>query len=246
MNPFIPKYMADVVIVDRRIDEEIENNLKKLGLKIIKTIKCNEVHESISYHPDIVIHPLNHNTLVIAPNVFDYYKEELKGTGIKLIKGEKYLGCKYPDDIAYNVGRLSRIAIHNFKYTDNVLKFYLKKENIEFINVKQGYSKCSLAVVGEDSAITSDYPMYKRLTDLGYKILLVNPGNIILKDQNYGFIGGTNGSLYNKKSIISGTLNEHPNKTEIFNFFLDNRVELIFLSQKTLLDIGTIITLNYH
>lgn len=246
MNPFIPTYMADLAIVDRRIDEEIEKNLKKLGLRIIKTIKCNEVDESISYHPDIVIHPVNHNTLVIAPNVFDYYKEELKGTGIKLIKGEKYLGCKYPADIAYNVGRLSGIAIHNFKYTDEVLKLHLKKENIEFINVKQGYSKCSLAIVGEDSAITSDYPMYNKLTSLGYKILLVKPGNIILKGQNYGFIGGTNGSLYNGKSMISGTLNEHPNKNEIFNFFLDNRVELIFLSQKTLLDVGTIITLNYH
>ncbi len=246
MNPFIPLKSANVAIVDGRIDKEIENNLERLGLKVIKTIRCNEVHESIAYHPDIVIHPINHNTLAIAPNVFDYYEEKLSDMGINLIKGEKYLSSKYPEDIAYNVGRLRGIAIHNFKYTDEVLKFHLKKENIDFVNVNQGYTKCSLAIVGEDAAITADYPMYKKLISLGYKILLIESGHVLLKGQNYGFIGGTNGNLYNGKSIISGSLNEHPNKDEILKFFIENSTDLIFLSQKNLLDIGTIIALYCH
>ena len=40
-----------------------------MNLNIIPTIECKEVSEPISYHPDIVIHPINHNTLVVAPNV---------------------------------------------------------------------------------------------------------------------------------------------------------------------------------
>lgn len=244
MNPFIPLKTANLAIVDGRIDKEIEDNLKSLGLKIIKTIKCKEVDESISYHPDIVIHPVNHNTLVIAPNVFDYYVDKLKDMGIKLIKGEKFLGSKYPEDIAYNVGRLSGVAIHNFKHTDEVLKFYLKKENLDFININQGYTKCSLAIVGEDSGITADYHIYIKLISLGYKMLLIEEGHILLKGQKYGFIGGTNGTLCNGKSIISGRLNGHPNKEKILNFFSENKSDLIFLSQKNILDIGTIITLN--
>lgn len=246
MNPFIPQNMANVAIVDGRIDEEIESNLRKLGLKTIKTVKCEEVGESIAYHPDIVIHPIDHNTLIIAPNVFEYYEEKLCNMGIKLIKGEKYLDSKYPEDIAYNVGRLEGIAIHNFKYTDEVLKYYLKKQNIDFVNVNQGYAKCSLALVKEDVGITADYPMYKKLTSLGYKILLIESGHVLLEGQKYGFIGGTNGNLYNGKSIISGSLKEHPNKDEILNFFAENKTELIFLSQKNILDIGTIITLYCH
>ncbi|WP_353092533.1 DUF6873 family GME fold protein [Tissierella praeacuta] len=246
MNPFIPAKEANIAIVDGRIDNEIENNLKRMNLKIIKTIRCSEVHDSISYHPDIVIHPVNYDTLVIAPNVFDYYKEILGNMGIRLIRGEKYLSSKYPEDIAYNVGRLTGSAIHNFKYTDEVLKFYLKKENLDFINVKQGYTKCSLAVIGEDAAITADYPMYKKLSFLGYKILLIEPGYIVLKGQNYGFIGGTNGNLCNGKSIISGKIDEHPNRDEILNFFVENNVDFKFLSQKNILDIGTIITLYCH
>jgi len=246
MNPFIPIKKANIAIVDGRIDDEIENNLKSLGLKVIKTIKCEEVHESIAYHPDIVLHPIDYDTLVVAPNVFEYYKDKLKKMGIKLIKGERFLGREYPEDIAYNVGRLSNIAVHNFKYTDEVLKFYLKKQNLSLIDVKQGYSKCSLAIVNERAAITADIPIYKKLRSLGFDILLIEPGYISLEGQKYGFIGGTNGSLSNNESIISGVIDNHPNKNEILNFFKKNKVKLIFLSKKPILDIGTIITLYSH
>ncbi|MFA7411382.1 MAG: DUF6873 family GME fold protein, partial [Tissierellaceae bacterium] len=203
-------------------------------------------HPSIAYHPDIVIHPINHNSLMIAPNVYDYYEEKMGKMGIKLIRGEKYLDCKYPDDIAYNVGRLSNVAVHNFKHTDEKLKFYLQKENLKFVDVKQGYSKCSLAIVGEYSAISSDYPIYSKLTGLGFDVLLIEPRHIDLPGQEYGFIGGTNGNLSREKSIISGSIDKHPNKKEILSFFARNQIELIYLSQNPLLDIGTIITLNSH
>lgn len=246
MNPFIPLKKANIAIVDGRIDSEIENNLKKLGLEVIKSIKCEEVDESIAYHPDIVLHPIDYNTLIVAPNVYEYYKDKLQKKGIKLIKGEHFLGREYPADIAYNVGRLNNIAIHNFKYTDEVLKFYLKKGNLTLVNVKQGYSKCSLAIVNEKSAITSDRPIYEKLTSLGYNILLIEAGYISLEGQKYGFIGGTNGSLSNSESIISGSLDHHPNKNQILNFYKENNVKLTFLSSKNILDIGTIITLYSH
>lgn len=246
MNPFIPIKKASIAIVDGRIDDEIENNLKKLGLEVIKTIKCEEVDESIAYHPDIVLHPVDYDTLVVAPNVYDYYRDKLERFGIKLIRGERFLGREYPEDIAYNVGRLKNIAIHNFKFTDEVLKYYLKKHNLTFVNVKQGYSKCSLAIVNEYSAITADVVIYKKLTDLGYNILLIEPGYIALEGQKYGFIGGTNGALSNSESIISGVLDEHPDKDKILNFFMENNVKLTFLSEKPILDIGTIITLYSH
>lgn len=246
MNPFIPLNKANLVIVDGRISDEIENNLKILGLKVIKTIECKDVDKSIAYHPDIVIHPINHNTLMIAPNVFDYYEDIFKSTNIKLIKGETDLNCKYPADIAYNVGRLKNFAIHNFKYTDEKLKYYLTKENVEFINVKQGYAKCSIAIIGQDSAITADYPIYEKLKQIGFNILLVEPGHILLEGQKYGFIGGTCGSLSSNLAVISGTLEDHPNKEEILDFYKKNKIELITLSNNKILDIGTIISLYYH
>ncbi len=234
---------SNLVIVDGQIDDEIYNNLKKLNLEIIKTIRCKEVDQSIAYHPDIAIHPINHNTLMIAPNVFDYYEDKLDGLDIKLIKGEKKLESLYPNNIAYNVGRLSGLAIHNFKHTDEKLKYYLEKENLDFLNINQGYTKCSLAVLDEETAITADIPMYEKLTKLGYDILLIDPGHIKLEGQNYGFIGGTSGNLSKDEFMLSGSINEHPNKKEILNFISKNNKKIIILSEKKIRDIGTIINL---
>lgn len=244
MNPFIPINSANIAIVDARISMEIECNLNKLGMHIIKTIKCNDVEESISYHPDIVIHPIDHNTLVIAPNVFDYYTEALSEFDIKIIRGEKLLKKNYPEDIAYNVGRLKDAAIHNFKYTDPVLKYHLEKQSIKLIDVRQGYSKCSLALVKDNIAITSDPLIYNKLNSLGYNILLIEHGHIKLKGQRYGFIGGTNGNISKDRVMFSGTLRKHPDGESVEKFLNLNDIEVEFLSSEEITDIGTIITLN--
>ena len=129
-NPFIPKNRGNLLIIDGRMAQNLSKKIEKLNIKIIPTIRCEEVPDPISYHPDIVMHPINHNTLVIAPNVFDYYEEKLYGLGIKVIKGQTELGKNYLDHIAYNVGRLGNFVIHKLSYMDEVLKFFLRKENL--------------------------------------------------------------------------------------------------------------------
>jgi hypothetical protein len=244
MVPFIPIRNANVAIVDGRADDLIVNNLEKLNIKVLRTIKCNDLQESVAYHPDIVIHPINHNTIIVAPNVYEFYNEQLSRYGINVIKGEMVLSCKYPGDIAYNVGRLKDIAIHNFKYTDEKLKFYLKKEGLEFININQGYSKCSLMIVDDTSGITADVYMHKRLKELGYRVLLINPGHIKLYNEKYGFIGGTSGNFNKDTILLTGKLDAHPDYLKINEFLKERDKKIIYLSNEKIIDLGTIITLN--
>lgn len=244
-NPFIPLNNANLTIIDGRVDDCIIRNLEKLNIKVIKTIKCEDVQESIAYHPDIVLHPIDHKTLIVAPNVYDYYEDCLSTLGIKIIKGETVLKNDYPFDIAYNVGRLKDIAIHNFKYTDEKLKFYLKKKNLKLVNVNQGYTKCSLAIVDDLSAITSDRYIYKSLKNLGYNMLLIEPGYIRLENEKYGFIGGTTGNLSINTICFSGTLNKHPDYNKIVKFIDERGQKILYLSKNQIFDIGTIINLNY-
>lgn len=243
-NPFIPLKSADLAIIPGDTDKNIINKLNEIGVKTITTIKCKDIDESISYHPDIVIHPINYNTLVIAPNVYDYYKEVLKETNLKLIRGERFLDVKYPDDIAYNVGRVYGKAFHNFKYSDEVLKFHLKKEGVELINVKQGYTKCSMTVIDEYSIITEDKPIYNKLKELEYDPLLIDSSYINLKGQKYGFIGGATGNLSKNTILVSGSLSHHPEKEKIENYIFKRNKKIIYLSDEKILDLGTIITLN--
>lgn len=245
MNPFIPLKYADIVIIDGRVSEEIINNLKSLNIKtIIPTIKCNNVDDSIAFHPDIVIHPINHDTLIISPSVFDYYDEKLNGLGIKLIKGKTYLNREHPMDIAYNIGRIGNYAFHKIEYTDQVVKSYFKTEKVEMIDIRQGYSKCSMAIVNYSSIITSDNGIYSKLISLGFDALLIDPGHIILEKQKYGFIGGTIGNLSQDMLMFSGNIDDHPNKIEIENFIKQKEIEIIYLSKEKIIDVGTIICLN--
>ncbi|OLS02846.1 DUF6873 family GME fold protein [Tissierella creatinophila] len=243
-NPFIPLKNADTVIIAGNISEEIYGNLKKMNLRVIKTIPHKKVHSSIKYHPDIVIHPINNNILVTEPSVYEYYKEEFKNTNIEIIKGEKDLDCKYPLDIAYNVGRIANLAIHNFKYTDEVLKYYLKKQNLELINVNQGYTKCSIAIIGQNDIITSDTFIDKTLKKYGVNSLRIEPGDIFLEDQDYGFIGGCTGNISNKEVLFSGCIDEHPEKEKIEDFISNLNKKIVYLSKEKINDIGTIISLN--
>lgn len=242
-NPFIPKKMGNLLIIDGRVSEEILENIKKLNVNVIPTIQCMEVPDPISYHPDIVMHPIDHKTLVIAPNVFDYYEEKLRGMGIKAIRGQTKLNQNYQDHVAYNIGRIDNFAIHNQKYTDAVLKYFLKKENIEMIHVNQGYSKCSMMIVDTNAAITADYPMYKKLKNIGIDILLINPGYVDLGGYSYGFIGGASGNLSKNHILLSGRIDRHPDKDKIFKFFKKYKKKIIYLSNKKIIDIGTIISL---
>ncbi len=241
-NPLFPKNRASIAIIDGRASYEIKENLIKYGVIIINTCKCEELYDSISYHPDIVIHPISYNKVIVAPNVYDYYNDILPFYGIKVISGEKKLSRNYPENIAYNVARISRYAIHNTKFTDEKLKFYIEKEGIEFINVKQGYSKCSLAIIGEEASITSDPSIYKELVKHSMDVLMIKEGFIELPGLNYGFIGGATGMISKNELLISGTLKEHPSINKINKFLEKHKIKSHYLSNNKIVDIGSIIT----
>ncbi len=243
-NPFIPKGKANLLIVDGRAKGIIEN-LKALKIEVIPTNRCKEVYEAISYHPDIVLHPVTHDTIIVAPNVFYYYKEIFRGTNIKVIEGEKRLGNEYPHNVAYNVARISEYAIHNFKYTDEKLKFYLEKLGLTFINVKQGYSKCSTAIINNKAVITSDPSIYKALMKINVDILLIEQGYIDLPGLNHGFIGGATGLLSPMDILFTGKYDNHPDKQKINRFIQKHGLTPIFLKNEKIIDLGSIIPLKY-
>lgn len=243
-NPFIPKKVGNTVIVDGRVPQEIFRNLRKLNLNIIPTIKCTEVPDPISYHPDIVLHPINHKTIVVAPNVFEYYMVELSKLGIRVIEGESVLGEDYIEHIAYNVGRIGRFVIHNLEYMDEKLKCYLEREDLDFIHVNQGYTKCSMAIVNREAIITADIPIYEKLKDLGIDVLLIESGHIELEGHTYGFIGGASGNLSNDNILLAGSIDKHPDRYKILEFLKKHRTKIIYLSEEKIVDVGTIIALE--
>ena len=242
-NSFTIKNKLQLAIVDKRIPQTIETNLNNIGVNIIKSTACSNTYDAIKYHPDISVCKLNYNNIVVAPNVYDYYKEVLKPYGFNVICGESTIKNKYPYNIHYNIVILEKFAIHNFKYTDKVILDYIEKNNIEKINVSQGYCKCSICVVDNNSIITSDEGIYKEVIKYGIDCLLIEKGHIDLFELNYGFIGGCSFLLSHNELAFLGNIKKHPDYDKILNFVESKNKKLISLSNDKLIDLGSIIQL---
>jgi hypothetical protein len=241
MNPYIPFKKPRYVIIDYRASEEILSYLKKLNIKPIKTIKCSDLHEPVDGHPDMVIHPIDFETFVTAPNVYDYYRNVLKSIGIKVIKGGKTLSRNYPEDIAYNVARIGRYAVHNIKHTDQVLKYYLEEAGIEFIHVNQGYTKCSVASVSDNKALTSDFLIHEKLIAYNIDCMYINPELVYLKGYDNGFIGGSIGLINEKVFLSTGKIFDENISLSLRKFIHSSGYIYDEASKQQITDLGTLI-----
>lgn len=241
MNPYIPTKKPRYVIIDYKASDEIINYLKKLNIEPIKTIKCEDLQEPVDGHPDMVIFPVDYKNFVVAPNVYDYYRKVLGDKGIKVIKGGKTLCRNYPEDIAYNVARIGRYAVHNLQHTDQVLKYYLEEAGIEFIHVNQGYTKCSTAAVSESKALTSDFLIHEKLKSYNIDCMYINPEIVYLKGYNHGFIGGCVGLINENIFLSTGKIYDENILNPLIKFIQSAGYIYEEASSRQIIDLGSLI-----
>lgn len=229
----------NICFVDYRLTEENLNILNNHNISPLTVPKCNDLYDAISSHPDIQLNILNSKKILLAKNS-SIPLEILTENNIEFKFSEKTLEEKYPNNIFLNAINLKDFFIHNLKHTDpNLLK---EVENKELINIKQGYSKCSTAVVNDNSLITSDIGIYNSLKKYPINVLLIPSGDIILPGLPYGFIGGSCGLIASDKMAFLGDLKNHNYGNEIKNFLFKQNVEPIYLNQGRLIDRGSILT----
>ncbi|MEJ8554089.1 DUF6873 family GME fold protein [Tepidibacter sp. Z1-5] len=240
-KPFIPQKKVSHIIIDSRIPKDIEYELKNRNIEIIKTYGCEELYEAVKYHADMQVCYLGNGDIVVAPNLYEQYKNILSVYGFNIIKGTNYIKNKYPYNISYNVALFGEYAIHNFEYTDENIIQYINNNNIKKINVKQGYCKCCICIVDENSIITSDKGIYKEVSKYNeIDCLLIQTGSIDLFDMNYGFIGGVSGLIDCGELAFLGDIRKHPDYNKIKEFVNKRGKKIISLGNNRLMDLGSI------
>ena len=225
------------IIIDSRMRNEEKEYLKKYGELI--EIECQDcVYDEISAHPDIFFCKIN-DQIFQAPNL----KLEKQ---LKTQKGSSSVGKQYPDDVKYNICQIGKKIIHNFKYTDSLVNDYINSIGLEKINIKQGYTKCSIAVTSENSCITSDEGIYKTLQKENIDVLLLRDEIIHLQDKNKnitnmnGFIGGSS-CIIDNKFILFGDSDKLNSKSKLVDFLNKQKLELIDFKNLEIIDYGGII-----
>lgn len=241
-NPNLPQGKVKLAVIDGRA-KNVGMALEKMGIDVIYTVRHPILYNAVSYHPDMILHHLGGEDIVVAPDVDKNFLWQLEGYGFNIIKGETPLYRNYPGDIAYNVARIGDVAFHNIRYTDKVLLNELKKRGVKLIDIKQGYAKCSICIVNEKAIITQDVGIANKAREHGIEVLLVPPGNIKLYELNYGFIGGATGLISKSELAVAGNIQFYKYKDEILDYLDNNGISVVNLVCDEITDIGSIIPL---
>jgi hypothetical protein len=229
------------VLVDYRITETEEINLYKLGYHSIKVPPSKVLYEAVSGHPDMLLHKLTSEEILVHKSMPKNFINTLISFNYKVMTTHKGLCDSYPNDILLNAVNLDTLFMHNLKYTDPVLLKAVRGK--KQINVKQGYTKCSTAIINNKAVITSDICISKALNHEGVDVLLLPPKDILLKGLDYGFIGGSCGLLDGGTLAFYGNLQKYKYGNEVLNFLLKHDVKPVYLSDENLIDRGTIISI---
>ncbi len=233
------------LIIDERMRRIEKEKLKSLGYELIEKNKNENLYSEISSHVDIFACKIK-DKIIVENGLYKTLKSKLKNADF-IINGTSNVYGGYPDDIKYNVCIVGNKAIHNFKYTDIKLKKEIKENNLELIDVKQGYSKCSIAVINDNSIILSDKGLNKTLENKGLDILFLDytPDIKLLTENNKyskknGFIGGAISKIQNN-IIVFGDLSKIDINNKIKNFILSKNLKIVDFKGLDVIDYGGII-----
>lgn len=226
--------------VDYRISKEEKYNLESLGCTVITCPPSPLLYEAISGHPDILVHLISNKKVIVHKDIDFNFIQLLKNLNLEIHYSLDSLKDTYPYDIILNAVNLKDYFIHNLKFTDKNLLNNLSKKKL--INVNQGYTKCSTAIIKDNAIITSDTSIYQALKNEPIDVLLLPSGDIILPGLDYGFIGGTCGKV-DDKIVFYGTLEKYKYGDLVLDFLKKHQMIPFYLSDTPLIDRGSILFL---
>lgn len=228
------------IIVDYKISDEEIYNLEKFGYEILLCPKCTDLYSAVDGHPDMQLNLINQNKIIVQKNIDSKFIKKLEALNYTVLLSENSLKSKYPYDIALNSVVIGNVFMHNLKYTDKYLLNEMNDNKKKYLNVHQGYTKCSTCIVSKKAAITSDTGIAAALKSEGIDVLLLPYGDIELSGFDYGFIGGCTGLICDDVMAFCGDLLHYQYGKEVLCFLKKHKVEAFMLKKGRLTDRGSL------
>lgn len=240
-KPNLPEENAKIVVMSTN-NKKLVNRVEELGIKVLSSENLSKLLIFEQYHTDLQFLHYNKDTVFVL-NECTNIKENLKKYFPNVIEISKNIDKDYPNNVMLNCVVLNDKLICNTKtIADEVLQVAIR-DNLKIINVNQGYTKCSTCIVNENAIITSDKSIYKSCRN-EMDVLLIRQGYIELTGVDYGFIGGSS-FKYNRNTLVfTGNIELHPDYESIKSFVENHNVELLSLTENTMIDIGSIIPIG--
>ncbi len=220
------------------ISEQIPNSLKSMLLGIGFLPVLLPCHPSLptptASHADMLIFSDGEYRLIQK----QYYNDNKEVFGdIPFCFTDEMMANKYPKDILLNALLVKDTLIGKQEY----ISIQLRERYEKRINVKQGYSRCSVLLL-KNGAITADKGLYRTLSNIT-DVLLINEGNILLPGYDFGFIGGAS-AVTEGTVLFFGDITAHPDYQKISDFCHARDYDIIYDKTTPLTDYGGAIILG--
>lgn len=237
-NPNLPQSKVETIICGSK-NKILTNYTKYFNIEIIESDLNNTVDSRVADHTDISVHHLGKNKILL-----DYTQKSLEQILISLGMNVTVCGNQndklrvYPEDCSLNCARINDALFGKKISIEQNLLNYAMQNQINLINVNQGYTKCSMLIVNENSFITDDESIYAKGLQNGFNCLIVSKGNVKLSGFDYGFIGGCGGLIDKNHLIFFGDITAHNDYHEINKFLQNANCKFDYLKDYPLTDIG--------
>ncbi|MDO4458714.1 MAG: hypothetical protein Q4C42_01310 [Clostridia bacterium] len=199
---------------------------------IVLSQKNPYLPKPVAYHPEMQFLDFGETVFVLPGS--EYLEPLFKSTGRKVVYTAKP-SDRYPHDVLCN----AKIAGHGFfcntKTIDRAVLQYATASGLDIINVKQGYTGCSILKLNNNAILTSDRTIATKASENGYRALFVNTDGITLAGYNCGFIGGS-GGIVDNRLVLTGKADP-----EIRAFAERESLGITELTGERLFDVGGVI-----
>lgn len=237
--------MNKIAIVSQGVPQ-ICSKLSEMGYKLIYTESVDEFISYEKFHADMQCLVVNDTMFILKE--CQKLSKALSEIGINTRYTYRNIYGTYPKNILLNAQIIGKHIIGRIDSLDDNLKEYCTAQGFTFINVNQGYSGCSCLKVDDNSLITADPSIYKALKNTNLDVLKIGEGHIKLHgtgDNTFGFIGGASVTLDDKTILFFGDIRKHPDYLAIKQFCDNKDINIDFISDIGLTDIGSAVLLNF-
>ncbi len=233
--PHLPTRPITAAIVSSQLPLSMRLMLGQYGIHLLDCPPNPALPVTVSHHPDLSVFDLGNGRMIVAKELPMFLPDS-----IEQITGTANLSPNYPQDIAYDA-----CLIGTFLFCmRGATATEILRQPYSIVDVRQGYTKCSIAIVAEKAAITEDKGLAQSMRQVGIDVLLLEPGGVALPGYDRGFIGGACGKIAPDILAFFGDVSRHSQYGQMIEFCQNYGVELLSLSQDILTDYGSLLPIS--
>lgn len=244
INPNLPR-RAKIVVLGEKYADILDKSLNMLGLSPIYVPDNPSVDARLSGHVDLSVFHAGEDRVFLAPYLKNTgFAQYLEKNGFFIEYADINQSEKYPNDAQLNITACGSALVYGRKTAyPPIINYLTNNHKFTAIPINQGYAKCSILAADEHSIITQDRGAAQACAAAGFDVLCVAPGYVSLPGFEYGFLGGSGFKLSADTLAFTGTLDEHPDKERILDFLHARGVKPVYLTDRPVFDVGSIIPL---